>query len=180
MVITLIGYRGCGKTSVARLLAEHLGWEWVDADVALEAEAGKSIKEIFETEGEASFRQRERRLIQAFLQKKNLVLASGGGAILNSETRQKMKQAGPVIWLNATVDTLTARIEADALSRSQRPSLTGQSSTAEVAQVLKEREPLYREAATLIIETDILSPEEIAREIESQLEVILKPSDGSN
>ncbi|QDU79581.1 Shikimate kinase 2 [Polystyrenella longa] len=166
MVITLIGYRGCGKTSVARLLAERLGWDWIDADVVIEQNAGQSIKEIFDTEGEPGFRQRERETIHQLLQQDQLILASGGGAILNEQTRTDMQASGPVVWLNAPAETLAERIEADALSQSQRPSLTGKSISAEVAEVLEQREPLYRETATVIIDAAASSPEQIARKIE--------------
>ncbi|MEZ6047329.1 MAG: shikimate kinase [Planctomycetaceae bacterium] len=165
----MIGYRGCGKTSVARLLAEKLGWDWIDADVEIEKTAGKTIAEIFQDDGEPCFRDWEQKVIQQLLERSNLVLASGGGSVMNAETRQAMQQAGSVVWLKAPATLLAARIEADALSRSQRPSLTGKSIGDEVADVLKIREPVYEQAASLIIDTEQLSIDEVSQKIEQEL-----------
>src|SRR5215218_314511 len=114
MVITLIGYRGSGKSSVAPALAERLGWTWADADPLIEQRAGQTIREIFETSGEPKFRRLEREVLVELLGGTNLVIAAGGGAILSAETRHDMRQAGPVVWLRADVATLSARIGADA------------------------------------------------------------------
>ncbi|MCA9014200.1 MAG: AAA family ATPase, partial [Planctomycetaceae bacterium] len=96
-VITLIGYRGSGKSSVAEPLAERLGFSWIDADDEIERVAGKSIATIFAEEGEPRFRQVEREVMQDLLGRDKLIIAAGGGAILNAETRREMREAGPVI-----------------------------------------------------------------------------------
>ena len=106
MRITLIGYRGCGKSTLAPLLAQRLRCDWVDADVVIEQQAGCSIKEIFAREGEPGFRQREAAVLAELLQRDPVVIAAGGGAILNPQTRQRMRAAGPVVWLQAPLDTL--------------------------------------------------------------------------
>ena len=171
MVITLIGYRGCGKSSVAPVLASLLGWECVDSDVVIEEQAGCSIREIFEAEGETGFRARESDTLQLLLSKTNLVVAAGGGAILAESNRSMMKQAGPVIWLSASNETLAKRIAGDLSTAERRPSLTGQAVTDEVAAVMKIRLPLYQAAATLAVETDQLSPADIADRIINELEL---------
>lgn len=164
MIITLIGYRGSGKTTVARPLAEKLGWNWVDADAALEAAAGCTIREIFEKEGEPGFRRRERDTIVQLLQQDRLVLAAGGGAILNADTRRDLKAAGPVVWLHAPVEVLYARISGDATTTERRPNLAG-GGKQEIENLLAAREPLYRECATLIIDSSKSDTNEIVDRI---------------
>jgi shikimate kinase len=164
MVITLIGYRGSGKTTVAQALAGRLGWNWVDADAVIEEIAGCTIKEIFATEGETGFRERERQALAGLLIRNKLVLAAGGGAILNSQTRKEMKAAGPVVWLQASVAELAARIDSDPATAERRPNLAG-GGIEEIKRLLSEREPLYRECASLSIYTDTLPVREIVDRI---------------
>jgi shikimate kinase len=164
MVVTLIGYRGSGKSAVARELAGRLGWDWIDADAEIERAAGQTIREIFAAEGEAGFRRRERETLAGLLQRDRLVVAAGGGAILNSETRRDMKAAGPVVWLQASVPVLAKRIAADPTTAERRPSLAG-GGTEEIARLLAKREPLYRGCATHTVFTDNLGVAEIAERI---------------
>jgi shikimate kinase len=164
MVITLIGYRGSGKSTVAKALAERLGWGWIDADTALEQAAGKTIRQIFADEGEAGFRRRERQTLAGLLSRDGLVVAAGGGAILNGETRRDMKAAGPVIWLQASVAVLEKRIADDPTTAGRRPDLAG-GGTGEITRLLSEREPLYRECASHTVFTDNLSVTDIAERI---------------
>lgn len=168
MVITLIGYRGSGKSTVAGPLAAHLGWTPVDADAVIERAAGRTIREIFESEGEPGFRLREREAMRNLLLRDKLVLAAGGGAILNADTRTEVRAAGPVVWLQASVDTLFARISGDWSTAERRPNLVGGvtgGGREEIEAVLKVREPLYRECATCIVETDHLATSEIVDRI---------------
>lgn len=165
MIITLIGYRGSGKSSVAEPLAARLGWDWADADPLIEARAGCTIREIFATSGEPRFRELEREVLADLLSRDRLVIAAGGGAILAAETRRLMRAAGPVIWLQASIKLLQARIESDETTAARRPQLTSGSVTAEIAGVLAAREPLYADAASLIIRTDGLDIPAIVREI---------------
>lgn len=174
MLITLIGYRGCGKSTVAPALAARLGWDWVDADTVLEAKAGKSIREIFAESGEPEFRRLERETLVELLQRDRLVLAAGGGAVLNPETRADFRKAGPVVWLRADVATLEARIAADATTAARRPNLTSAGGTAEIAQLLAGREPLYRETATLVLDSS-RSVDEIVDAIVSGTELVPLP-----
>lgn len=169
MVITLIGYRGCGKSSIAPRLARRLDWNWIDSDRVIEARAECSIRQIFETEGEAGFRKRESEILSELLQRDHLVLASGGGVILAEENRVRMKAAGPVVWLHASVETLAKRLSRDRSAGENRPSLTGQPIAEEVAEVMAIREPLYRECATIIVDSEREWPEQVARRIARQI-----------
>ena len=101
MNITLVGYRGTGKSTLAIPLAKRLGWTAVDADAELERRAGRTIRQIFDTDGEPEFRRLERETLVDLLGQQNLVIAAGGGAILNPETRSDIQSSGPVIWLKA-------------------------------------------------------------------------------
>ena len=169
MVITLIGYRGSGKSSIAPRLAQRLGWNWIDSDRVIEERAGCSIRRIFETEGEVGFRQRESEVLAELLQQDQLVLASGGGAILTEQNRSIIKAAGPVVWLHASVQALAKRLSRDRSAGENRPSLTGRPIEEEVAEVMAIREPLYRECATIIVDSEREWPDQVARRIARQI-----------
>lgn len=164
MVVTLIGYRGCGKSTVAPLLARHLGYGWIDADAVIEERAGRTIREIFAAEGEPGFRRREFDVLCDLLARESLVIAAGGGAILDPRTRVRMREAGPVVWLQAPLEVLAARIAGDATTADRRPNLAG-GGLEEIARLLTLREPLYREAATIELAADQAEPAALAAEI---------------
>lgn len=170
MVITLIGYRGSGKTAVARPLADRIGWDWIDADVELERLAGMSIREIFEAESEAGFRKREAAILEELFARDRLVVAAGGGAVLNADTRRRMREAGPVVWLKASVDLLERRIREDATTAARRPNLTNAGGRAEIESLLNQRAPLYAECASAVVETDGLMVNDVVAQILSQIE----------
>jgi shikimate kinase len=170
MIVTLIGYRGVGKTSVAPRLAQRWGWEWIDADVELERRAGRTIREIFDSGGETEFRRLERETLQELLQRDWLVLAAGGGAILNADTRRDFRAAGPVVWLHANLDTIVQRIAADAATAARRPNLTATGGADEIRALLAAREPLYRETATVIVDTVGKPVDVVVEEIVAALE----------
>jgi shikimate kinase len=165
MTITLVGYRGTGKSSVARYLADALEMTPVDADAEIERRAGRTIREIFATQGEPSFRALEREVAAELLQQTGLVIASGGGAVLNDATRRDMCAAGPVVWLQASPATIAARLDADPTTRERRPALTTHDPRDEIAALLAVREPLYREVASIVIDTDGKDVEAIVSEI---------------
>lgn len=169
MIITLIGYRGCGKSSVAPELAARLGWDHRDADVEIERRSGRTIRQIFTEQGEPGFRQVEREVVSDLLRTRRIVLAVGGGAVLNAETRRQLKSSGPVIWLQASVQTILQRIQSDSSSTERRPALTDGDPAAEVVSLLAVREPLYREIATFAVSTDDRSVAELADEILTRL-----------
>jgi shikimate kinase len=169
MIITLVGYRGSGKSSVAPALAARLGWHSVDADSEIERRSGCTIREIFREQGEPGFRRIERDVISDLLTRRHVVLAAGGGAVLSPETRRHMTSAGPVIWLQASVETILERVRADSASGERRPSLTDGDPRTEVESLLAVREPLYREVATIAISTDDRPLKEIVDEIVARL-----------
>ncbi len=160
-LIFLIGPRASGKTTVARLLAELLGWNWVDADAALEHRAGRTIREIFVAEGEPAFRDLESAVLADTCGQTRVVVATGGGVILRPENRARLK-FGRCAWLSADAPTLWQRMQADATTAERRPNL-GVGGLKEIEELLRQREPLYRECAGLIVDTARHTPDEIAR-----------------
>jgi shikimate kinase len=165
MVLTLIGYRATGKTTLARILAERLGWDWVDADVEIERRAGKPIARIFAEDGEPAFRDIEAHVVADLCRRERLVLAAGGGAPLRPENRQAMQEAGKVVWLTARPETILARMTADATTASRRPNLTDRAPLEEITELLKRREPIYQQTADWTVDTEGRTVEELAEEI---------------
>jgi shikimate kinase len=172
--IFLIGCRCTGKSSVGRLLAQSLGRGFVDADKVLEQQAGISIAQIVEKEGWQGFRSREKPLVEALCRGRGKVVAPGGGAVLDADNAALMGENGFVVWLDASAQTIAARMEADAATARQRPSLTGKGVLEEVCQVLKQRGPIYEKAAHLKVETDGLSIAEVAKAVEAAFEKALE------
>lgn len=162
--IFLIGPRGSGKTTIAQLLAARLGWNWVDADAVIEEHAGRSIREIFADEGERGFRERERAVIGELCQRHRHVIATGGGAVLDPNTRRRLTQSGWVVWLTADVDTLWGRITGDPVTAERRPALR-EGGREEVARIVAERAAIYEECAHTKCDTGTRTAEEIADEI---------------
>jgi shikimate kinase len=163
--VYLIGPRGSGKSTVGRLLAGRLGWAFTDADEAIEASAGQSIAEIFAAEGEAGFRERESDLLGELANRERHVIACGGGGVLRPANRQLLRSTGHCIWLTGDPRTLCERLACDPTTASRRPALTALPGPEEVARLLSEREPLYREVAHLIVATDGRSPADIVSAI---------------
>jgi shikimate kinase len=160
-LLFLIGYRGSGKTTVGRLVADRLAWSFVDADTVLEERHGRTIREIFATEGEAGFRDKEAAVLADLCRRTNAVIATGGGIVLREANRELLKRHGLVAWLAADPQTLLARIQADPTTAERRPALAG-GGLAEVEQLLAVREPLYRTCADVVIPVGALSPEQAA------------------
>lgn len=169
MAITIIGYRGTGKTTVGAELARRLGWPHVDTDPLVESRAGKSISRIFAEDGEPHFRLLESSELSSQLDRGDIVVSAGGGAILSDGNRHSMRSAGPVIWLTAEVHTIADRILEDPSTQARRPALTDIDPISEIQQVLASRQELYEAAATIIIRTDNRSPISIVDEIITQL-----------
>ncbi len=157
----LIGPRGAGKTTAARLAAGRLGWAWIDTDAEVERRAGRSIADIFASDGEPAFRSVEAAVLAELCAKERLVVATGGGAVLDPDSRRRMREAGLVVWLHAPAEVLWGRIRADATTAARRPDLAG-GGLAEVERVLAAREALYRECAHAAIDTSARTPEEAA------------------
>jgi shikimate kinase len=165
MNIVLIGYRATGKTEVGKALAKQLGYDFIDSDILIEEEAGCSIADIVKKEGWPGFRNREKVVIKRLAKMKKVVIAAGGGAILDPENVKYLKKSGILIWLKTRPETILRRLKENNKTNSQRPSLTGKSLDAELIQILEERAPLYKGAAHIEIDTNNRSIEEIVKEI---------------
>jgi shikimate kinase len=164
-IVSLIGYRGTGKSALALKLAEALGWDPVDADVYLEAKYATTIRAIFALEGEAGFRDKESTVLRELVQRDRIVLATGGGVILRPENRALLRSRGPVIWLQATPETIWRRINEDQSTGDRRPNLTAQGGLVEIRELLAQRESLYRECSDWPLTTDEESPEELSHSL---------------
>jgi shikimate kinase len=149
--IILVGMMGAGKTAVGRRLARELGWRFVDADQEIEKAAGTSIANIFAEVGEAEFRHSERQIIARLLQdRRPQVLALGGGAFIDPETRALVRECGISVWLRADLDVLVKRTA----RRDDRPLLKGGDPRARLAALLERREPIYAEADLAVDSSD--------------------------
>lgn len=160
--IFLIGPRGSGKTSLGTVLAHALGFSFADTDDLIRAEAGLDVAGIVAAEGWEGFRRRESEALRAAVCPRS-VTATGGGMILEPANRAFMRASGLVVYLSVPLEELYRRLTAD-LKPGQRPSLTGKDPLEELAGVLAEREPLYREAAHIVVDAG-RSLEEIAGEV---------------
>lgn len=162
MSIVLIGYRGSGKSTVGQKLANRLWQDLVDTDQLVVKKAGKSIKEIFEQDGEARFRELESEVVREVAKLQDVVISLGGGAILKEENRAALKESGhKIIYLKCEPEELYRRIQADEATSLMRPSLTGSGgSLEEVEQVLAQREPIYRSVMTAELDVTNLSVED--------------------
>ncbi|HWL74749.1 MAG TPA: shikimate kinase [Burkholderiaceae bacterium] len=178
MNLVLIGYRGTGKTTVARHLGLSLGWPWLDADVELEFRAGKSISAIFADDGEEAFRDLESEVLVDLSRMDQHVLALGGGAVLRDQNRQMISKLGKVVWLKASPTTILKRLARDATTAGRRPNLTAGGGRAEVEQLLAMRAPIYRECAHLEVDTEGRTPAEIAAEMIDRLNLRPEPASG--
>jgi shikimate kinase len=148
--IVMVGLMGAGKTSVGRRLAQRLDVEFVDADHEIESAAGCTIEEIFERFGEAAFRDGERRIIQRLLDRPAHVLATGGGAFIDAETRNRIKEAAVSVWLKADLDVLLRRVG----RRGNRPLLKRGDPRAVLTDLMNQRYPIYAEADIRIDSAD--------------------------
>jgi len=148
--IALVGLMGVGKSTVGRRLAAVLGMPFKDADTEIERAAGRSVGELFTERGEAEFRDGERRVIARLLDEPAHVLATGGGAFMNAETRALMKQKAITIWLKADVDTLVERVR----RKDNRPLLRDRDPRQVLSELMAVRDPFYAEADIAIDAVD--------------------------
>lgn len=162
----LVGPMGAGKSTIGRQLARSLQREFHDSDREIELRTGVDIPFIFEKEGEAGFRRREAEIIDALTRRQGIVLATGGGAVTREENRRHLAERGAVIYLHTSVDQQLARTARDR----NRPLLQTENPRARLEALMAEREPLYRELACLVIETDGRSVKDVVREIVQRLE----------
>jgi shikimate kinase len=163
--IYLVGLMGAGKTSVGRLLARRLGKSFYDCDHEIERATGVKVAVIFEIEGEAGFRARESRMLADLVRCKEAVLATGGGAVLSSENRALLSANGIVVYLRAMPLDLWKRTRHD----KHRPLLKTADPLARLEQLFEERDPLYRNAADIVIETGSQNLGSLTHRLEDQL-----------
>jgi shikimate kinase len=163
-LLFLVGYRATGKSTVARLLAERLGWAWVDADEVLERRHGRTVWQIFAEEGEAGFRDKEAAVLEELCRSARLVVATGGGVVLREANRKRLRVTGRVVWLTADAQTIWGRLQRDPVTAERRPALTV-GGLAEVEELLRVREPLYAECADLTVDTVCRPPEDVVAAI---------------
>ncbi|XZG70187.1 shikimate kinase [Chitinibacteraceae bacterium HSL-7] len=164
--LILVGMMGAGKTTVGRALARLTGKEFFDSDHEIEARTGVRIPTIFELEGEPGFRARECATIAELVAMDNIVLATGGGAVMNPENRRVLKSHGLVVYLRATVDELYLRTAHD----KNRPLLQTANPREKIRELFVARDPLYREVADVVIDTGRQSINQLAQQLISKLE----------
>ena len=167
--IFLIGYRCTGKTSVAKVVAEKLGWNFVDTDDLIAGKVGSTISEFVDRSGWDAFREEEREVVLAVAGKKHQVVATGGGVVLSPDNVKNLKACGWVILLQASPETIQKRMAGDRTTFENRPSLSGKGPLEEIEEELKKRETLYRKAADFTIQTDALKVQAVAQQILTQL-----------
>jgi len=159
--IVLVGMMGSGKSTVGRRLASALGRPFVDADREIESRCGVAIATIFEVEGETGFRRREAALIDELTRRYGLVLATGGGAVLLEETRGRLRERGLVVYLCASAAELWHRLRHDKV----RPLLRTPDPRQRIAELVAQRDPLYRECAHLVVQTGRQPADKVVQEI---------------
>ena len=166
--IFLIGPMGAGKSTIGRRLASVLDKEFVDADHALEQRTGVDIPLIFELEGEAGFRKRESELLARLVMRENVVLATGGGVVLSAQNRANLAEHGFVIYLDAPIDLLVARVARDR----HRPLMQTSDPKATMQELMRIRDPLYRESADMVVRSTHRSSRFVVREILQRIEAL--------
>lgn len=155
--IYLVGLMGAGKTTIGRALAKRLGWIFVDSDHEIESRTGVGIPTIFEIEGEVGFRKRESQVIAELTEKKGLVMATGGGAVLAEENRRNLAANGLVVYLDVSPTQLYERTRHDR----NRPLLQVENPLARLEQLYEQRSPLYREVADLVVDGSRNNPQAV-------------------
>jgi shikimate kinase len=167
MEVGLIGYRGCGKSTLGKMLAGRLSLPFIDTDLLIVQRAGKTIRDIFQQDGETAFRDLESQIVREATQSGNVVIAFGGGALDREANRNSVKTAGlKLIYLRCEPDELLRRIEADPQTAVARPHLTAHAgSIAEIQAVLARREPIWRSILSAEIDVTRRSPDEVLEEI---------------
>jgi shikimate kinase len=163
--VYLIGPMGSGKTAVGKRLASMLGKHFFDSDAEIEKRTGVDVRYIFEKEGEGRFREREREVIEALTALEDVVVATGGGAVLNSANRERLATTGVVVYLKTSVDALVQRTR----SSKTRPLLMNEDRRTVLERLMQVRGPLYDEIADLCIETTGRQVRAVATDIQRRL-----------
>lgn len=163
--IFFVGLMGSGKTTIGRALARKLNLHFIDSDHEIEKRTGVSVPTIFEIEGEGGFRDRESEVIADLVTSKNLILATGGGAVLREQNRELLKRNGTVVYLRAPVEELFARTSRDR----NRPLLQTADPMARLQELFVLRDPLYKETAHVTIDTNRQSVQQLVSDLEARL-----------
>ncbi|MGB9692528.1 MAG: shikimate kinase, partial [Candidatus Sumerlaeaceae bacterium] len=164
--VVLIGMMGSGKTSIGRDLAKKTGMEFIDLDELIERRANMTIPAIFQTRGEAYFRQLESEVLEEIMSARHSVIATGGGVILSAENRQRLRELGLVVWLDAPAEVLLERIGDDP----NRPLLSRSQPLKKLTQLLHERRDLYAETSDIHLDTTDHTTDEIVERIIEELD----------
>jgi len=168
--LILVGMMGSGKTTMGRALAKHLGKAFVDSDEEIQQRTGVTIPHIFDIEGETGFRQRETAAIRDLVERDNMVLATGGGAVLAEQSRELMRQNGIVIYLKANVHDLWQRTRHDR----NRPLLQTADPYAKLTELFQQREPLYRQVADIVMQSGKQSAHALMLQLVDEIEAFRK------
>ena len=159
--IYLVGSMGAGKTTIGRRLAKALHKDFIDSDAEIEARTGADISLIFDYEGEAGFRKRESRMLAELTDRQDIVLATGGGAVLDGDNRARLMARGFVIYLAASLELLVERTARDR----KRPLLQTEDRPQRLKEILDVRDPLYRQVADLVVSTDRRAAHHLVKDI---------------
>ena len=162
MNLFLIGYRCSGKTTIGKSIAMTIEWSFVDSDIRVIKEYGKSIKDIIDTEGWDAFRRMERSTLKQICTKDRQVVATGGGVVLDADNVTAMQASGKIIWLGATAETIQKRMLQDKTTGNFRPALTDKGRMEEIEDMLLKRNPYYDSACDFSIHTDDVPVNEIS------------------
>lgn len=173
--IALIGMRGSGKSVVGRILSDLLGVQHIDTDEVIVQQVGKTIAEIFASEGESNFRKYESDVLQKISADPPVVVSAGGGAILDEKIVQHLRSIAVVVWLIAEADVLWQRISSDTKTSQTRPTLTNLTGLDEMKQLLQDRYLQYKQACTFTIDTTNKTPEQVAQEILNKIKTETRP-----
>ena len=169
MHIVLVGYRCSGKTTVGKILASELERDFLDTDIMIQQKEGCSIETITARDGWDRFRVLEKDLIKEISESDNLVIATGGGVVMDKENVKNLKRNGIVVWLKGDAEVIKERMSKDEKSGKLRPSLTGADPLDEINDLLHVRNPLYKQAGTISVDTAPLSIREVADNIMNAL-----------
>ena len=164
-LILFVGYRGVGKTTIAKQLAKSLGYHFLDTDEEIVRRRQAEIADIVASEGWDNFRMYEREVLQSLKNCRRTVVATGGGAVAHQQEWQDLHKKGVVVWLTADREILLDRLRQDSLSPSQRPSITGTGLEEEIITLLNQRNPLYQKVSHYCLDTGNKNVDEIVDEV---------------
>jgi shikimate kinase len=167
--VALVGFMGTGKSTIGRLVAEHIQYGFVDTDELIQERLGRSISDIFAQEGEAAFRRYEKQALECLSQRTNVVISAGGGLAADPANMESLKGHALVFWLVASPETIWERVQ----TQTHRPLLRGPDPMGKIRELLAAREPSYRQA-DVFIHSGLRSPKEVAQQIAHQFQLAAK------